>query len=340
MGSEKMSEKIELTSSWLALDEKPLEQQKEETIPTFFSRSTQFHSLMGETKIDFFFRDMTIDEFRMIMEWCAQEGWNVGRRDTDIYFSATTRKHVSLVKVDPKNGQEEVIGGLGVVFHGGSFTGAGPMIVKKEFRNMGLGQLLWKLAVDTISDNPLLMYAVAQQVPRYSEDGFIPIFKMERWVGRLSSISLDQEDCEPITLDNLEKVAKYDQEIFSQLRFDLFKKALEFSDIQGFVVIEDTIIRGFCIIRPCQKGYRIGPVHADNINIAKKLIKECSKISRDEQVVLDMPSINALSEDVARFFSLEHDPDSDTIAMKKGKLPVKLARNWNKVFSVFSLEIG
>jgi hypothetical protein len=101
-------------------------------------------------------------------------------------------------------------------------------------------------------------------------------------------------------------------------------------------VLQDDTLSGYGVIRKCRNGYKIGPLFANNPEVAKSLfLALTSSVNPLEPIYLDTPEVNrdavALAEgnnmkpvfETARMYTMEH-PD----------VPL------NRVFGVTSFELG
>ena len=55
---------------------------------------------------------------------------------------------------------------------------------------------------------------------------------------------------------------------------------------------KDSIIVGYAVIRKAETGYKIGPLFANNENIAEELFKSCLSFAHNDLVFLDIPTTN------------------------------------------------
>jgi hypothetical protein len=93
---------------------------------------------------------------------------------------------------------------------------------------------------------------------------------------------------------------------------------------------------GYGVIRPCRAGFKVGPLFADDADLADRLWSALvSRASPGEPVYLDIPATNPLALDLAR----EHDlqPVFETARMYAGAAPAMPLR---RLFGITTFELG
>ena len=80
---------------------------------------------------------MSRSELDILISWAANEGWNPGLHDADIFWNTDPEGYIA-AEIDG-----ELIGGGSIVSYRGEFGFMGFFIVKPEYRGHGLGTKLW-----------------------------------------------------------------------------------------------------------------------------------------------------------------------------------------------------
>jgi len=95
-------------------------------------------------------------------------------------------------------------------------------------------------------------------------------------------------------------------------------------------------LAGYGVIRKCRLGRKIGPLYADDPQVAELLFRSLqSTADSDEPVFLDIPEVNANA--VALVERHHMPPMFETARMYRGKTPVIPLE---RVYGVTSFEIG
>jgi hypothetical protein len=287
-------------------------------------------------------RCMEKKDLEMVMNWCKEEEWNVGKYDAAAYYALDPKGHF-LFLLD-----KQPVGAISVVKYSPKLLAIGPFIVKKEYRNKGYGAQIWQYAIELLEKNinaTAGLYSVPAQISRYARSGFKNNFHIQRWqknfIKKTPNLEETTEDLKQLNSVSIESIIEYDQSIFSASRKKLLAKFIQNEHIVGFASTDDTgKITGFGLIRPCVKGYRIGPLYADHIENAQKLFQTLLGEANNSTVFIDAPSHNPYIEPFTSFFNLDRVSEADTVAMFRGEVPITLSKNNHKNYAICSLEVG
>jgi Acetyltransferase (GNAT) domain len=89
------------------------------------------------------------------------------------------------------------------------------------------------------------------------------------------------------------------------------------------------------VIRPCLKGFKIGPLVADDRAAAEMVLSALLASVGDGEVFLDVPAINPDAVALARDLALA--PVFETARMYTGTIP---SLRLDRVFGVTTFELG
>ena len=103
----------------------------------------------------------------------------------------------------------------------------------------------------------------------------------------------------------------------------------------GCALVRDGRLAGWGVIRPCRKGFKIGPLVADDRATAEAVLSALLAKVGGGEIFLDVPGINREAIALAQDFGLA--PVFETARMYTGAIPpLRLER----VFGVTSFELG
>ena len=103
----------------------------------------------------------------------------------------------------------------------------------------------------------------------------------------------------------------------------------------GCALVRDGRLAGWGVIRPCRKGFKIGPLVADDRATAEAVLSTLLARVGGGEIFLDVPGINREAIALAQDFGLA--PVFETARMYTGAIPrLRLER----VFGVTSFELG
>jgi hypothetical protein len=135
--------------------------------------------------------------------------------------------------------------------------------------------------------------------------------------------------------DRLDAVVAYDRRFFRAPRMEFLRAWLGADRRQAFVYVEDGRLGGYCVIRACRVGYKIGPLFADTPMAAEALFEAAVSHAEKGQVSIDVPEPNAAARELASRHGLS--PAFETARMYKGRAPVLPLQH---VYGVTTLELG
>lgn len=172
----------------------------------------------------------------------------------------------------------------------------GFFIIKPEYRGLGLGGKLWfarrdKLQARLTSPVSIGMDGVFEMQAFYTKGGFNFSHREIRFQGIGKACSL-APSIQALSDIPFESVVNYDSTHFPVERPAFLKPWITQPDSLALGVMNDEQICGYGVIRPCQNGYKIGPLFADNAHIALDLFNALSAHADGNAFFIDVPEIN------------------------------------------------
>ena len=283
---------------------------------------------------------MTINDLRKIIGLCKDEGWNIAINDAAILYHIDPNGHFLLLK------NNETIGGISIIKHGHDYFTIGPFIIISSYRQKGCGTYIWQAAMNhqtNLNQSACIgLCAIQDQVTRYNKLGFVTQYINHRWVFDANKPYVDNSiySYHQISNDMIPLIMECDQNIYPVLRENLFTAMMKDPNIVGYIIQEHGEMAGFGFIRPCNGGYRIGPLVANKKIHAKHLILKLAHLKEKTITVIDSPSINSNMISIAKEIGLSRSSKDDTHLMFKGSISNKPPGNSDRHYAVFSLEIG
>lgn len=281
-------------------------------------------------KPGFIIRRMTEQEIVDIaIEWAAKEGWNPGLDDAACFY-ATDQQGFLIGELD---GQPVAV--ISAVAYDNRFSFMGFYIVKPEFRGKGYGMQVWRAALDYLGNRNIGGDGVLERIKDYETQGFKAYYKNRRYQGlghgRAGSPGLSE-----IQKVDFEKLASYDDAIFPAKRHQFLKCWISRPQTKGYVSLNDGRLTGYGVIRPGYKGYRIGPLFADNAAIAEKIFNALKgEVPLNQEFFLDAPETNPEAVRLAEKYGMKVVFETARIYSKS--LPSVPSE---KIYGVTSFELG
>ena len=130
-------------------------------------------------------------------------------------------------------------------------------------------------------------------------------------------------------------IAQYDRAFFPCPRNTFLSAWLAMSNAMS-LVYHDNTVKGYGVIRKCRLGYKIGPLFADDIHIARILFQGlCAAVQQRESIFLDIPEINPQAGTLVKEFNMQ--PVFETARMYTKEVP---NISMDRTFGITSFEVG
>ncbi|BAU15930.1 hypothetical protein LEP3755_64960 (plasmid) [Leptolyngbya sp. NIES-3755] len=285
----------------------------------------------------FTIRPMRPEEVAIAIDWAAAEGWNPGLHDADCFSIAdSTGFLVGLLENEP-------IATISAVKYGSSFGFIGFYIVKPNYRNQGFGIQIWNEAIDQLQPRTIGLDGVVAQQQNYQRSGFQLAHRNIRYGGTGGGTVPNDVNLVELSQVPFEQVVKYDRAFFPDDRSVFLHRWITQLGSTALGYWQGNELMGYGVIRACRSGYKIGPLFADQDEIAEVLFLALkAKVANtmwskacDESVYLDVPETNPAAVHLAEKFGMT--PVFETARMYRGEPPVFKSDRW---FGVTTFELG
>jgi hypothetical protein len=268
-----------------------------------------------------------------LVGWAADEGWNPGLHDAELFWKADPD---AFVAADLGG---EMIGGGAIVSYGGTFGFMGLFIVQPEFRGKGLGGRLWYQRRRQLKERlqpgaTIGMDGVFEMQDWYAVGGF----KLAHRSVRYEATALEaraRANVVALSAVPFERVAAYDRDCFPAPRDSFLQAWVEQADSRALAVVDGEALRGYGVARRCGRGIKIGPLFADDGDAAEALYDGLTGLAPGEPAFIDVP------EDNAAALALAHSRGMvevfGTARMYAGPAP---ALRHDRIFGITTFELG
>jgi ribosomal protein S18 acetylase RimI-like enzyme len=276
-------------------------------------------------------RSMTREEVNSIaIDWAAAEGWNPGLHDASAFYTADPNGFfVGLLNNEP-------ISCISAVAYGKSFGFIGFYIVKPGYRGKGYGLKIWNAALAYLHSQNIGLDGVIEQQQNYTKSGFKLAYSNIRFEGLAKRSVSTFSDILAFPEVGFDDIERYDAALFPANRQPFLKAWITQPESLALAALHDKQIVGFSVVRKCRVGYKIGPLFADNKEIANKLyLTSCNFVETGSRVYLDVPEINTTAIELAESYGMQRV--FGTARMYTKSFP---GCNINKIFGVSTFELG
>lgn len=285
---------------------------------------------MNPCQIDEPFRVRAVSraESRLFFDWANQEGWNAGRHDAPCFHDADPDG----LLVAEVHGEPVAI--ISCIRYSGEFGFAGQYIARSEFRGKGFGLRLYSAGMARLLGRNVGLDCVPEQVGTYERSGFRTAHHHIRYVGTPSGApapGLARLDAVPFA-----DVLAYDRACFPAPREAFLRSWLAQPESVGLALLREGKLAGFGAARAAVRGFRVGPLFADDADAAEALLLGLAK-EVGGPVGIDVP--DAIAHPTAEELVRRHGMSEEfRCARMYTAGPPAFARE--KVFGVTSLELG
>ena len=267
-------------------------------------------------------RNMTRAELDVIVEWAANEGWNAGLHDADIFWATDPD---AFIAAELKG---EMIGGGSIVNYGGVF--AQLWLARRE-------RLIKRLQAPARIE----MDGVFHMQSFYAKGGFQFLHRDFRFQGTASAQSnvpaSNSTLCDVVDLSTLafDEINQYDQTIFMAPRSEFLRRWISQPACHALGATHNGKLVGYAIARPSRTGYRIGPLFANDPAIARMLFQSLLTRLPHQQVQIDVPECNTSGVEMVKSSGFQ-----EVFGCARMAFGPPLPRPLQNIFGVTTFELG
>jgi GNAT superfamily N-acetyltransferase len=288
---------------------------------------TERERSMSPVSRSFDVRTLTLDEVRDLIGWASQEGWNPGLADANAFHAA-----------DPDGFIGSFEGGalaaaISAVRYSPAFGFIGLFIVRPDRRGHGLGRAVWQAGISRLAGATIGLDGVQEQQANYRRQGFVPAYRTIRYAGEAPVGPLDPQ-VRPLPAEQAASVAEIDRRCFPAERGAFLADWLK-APHRTFVHADGPRVNGYATLRQCRDGYKIGPLFAGDVDVARGLVHAAAATVPGQRIAIDVPEHNQPAVELVR--ALDWVPIFETLRMYRGSAP-RLSDA--EVFGITTLELG
>jgi ribosomal protein S18 acetylase RimI-like enzyme len=231
-------------------------------------------------------RTMSRQDVDFAVELAAREGWNPSLFDAECFYQTDPNGFFMGVL------DGEPIGCISAVAYQDQFGFIGFYIVRPEYRHQGYGIQLWNTAMTYLAGRNIGLDGVVEQQANYQKSGFKLAYRNIRYAG---IVGPPVPDAPVVPLDAIafDYLATYDRRVFPARREAFLRCWTTLPTSKALAYLDHDTLAGYGVIRQCRQGYKIGPLFADNAEIAEALFTSLTHYADEgSQVYLDVPEVN------------------------------------------------
>ena len=227
----------------------------------------------------------------------------------------------------------EPIGSVSAVRYGTEFGFLGFYIVKPAYRGRGYGRQLWRAAMVHLGSRTVGLDGVLAQQNNYRKSGFKLAYRNIRHAGLGGgSVPTGLIDLSFVAFN---EVVRYDETVFPAPRATFLSRWIRQREGEALGVVGNEGLSGYGVLRACRRGFKIGPLFADDVRVADLLFRGLVSRVTGQSVFLDTPEANSAASELAKRHGMT--PTFETARMYTREAPKS---RLDRCFGVTTFELG
>jgi len=283
------------------------------------------------------FRRLHRTEVPLLAEWAAREGWNPGLHDVDAFWAQDPDAFWG-AEIDG-----ELVGCASAVAYDGAFGFWGFFIVRPEHRRQGIGGSLAPFTIDDLRTRlepgaAIGLDGVFAQQAYYASLGFVLSHRNLRMqgVGRAPAAGSGRHRLVDQAEVDADALLAFDAAHFGVERPRFLEHWSRPDDGLALAALgDDGAIVGTGVVRRCRTGWKVGPLFAADVDVARSLLDAMSARAEGQPLFLDVPENNADALALAD----EHGM-GEVFGCARMYLGAPPPTPWQRVFGVTTFELG
>lgn len=260
--------------------------------------------------------------------WGAAEGWNPGLDDAERFLHADPDAFLATERHD------EIVATVSCALYGDSYAFIGFYIVRPELRGHGLGAPLFDRALERAGRRVIGLDGVLAQQGSYERRGFELAHRNVRW--RTTADGERPDGLVELSSVPFDELLAFDASIFGAVRPRFLGAWIDRPPGCALACVTNGALAGYGVVRECVVGAKVGPLFADDEEIADLLLTGLIAAARPAgDVFVDIPAANPRAGRLSA--SREMEPSFETARMYRGGRPPE---DTDRVFGVTTFEFG
>jgi len=262
------------------------------------------------------------------ISWADQEGWNPGLDDSARFLAADPGAFMATER------DGEVVATVSCALYGDSYAFIGFYIVRADLRGRGIGAPLFQRALERAAGRAVGLDGVPAGRASYERRGFVLAHRNVRW--RTMGGGERLAELVPLSFVPFGELRAFDAAVFGVDRERFLRAWVDRPDGHALAHVRGGRLVGYGVLRPCRVGAKIGPLFADDPDVAQALFAGLLAAAGPRtEVFIDIPAANERTAALHAGRAME--PSFETARMYLNGRP---AEDVQRVFGVTSFEFG
>jgi GNAT superfamily N-acetyltransferase len=272
---------------------------------------------------------MSLPDVGAAIDWAAAEGWNPGLNDAAC-FAAIDPDGFFKGELDGR-----MIASGSVPVYDAAFAFIGLYIVEPAHRGRGYGMALTRAMLDYAGERNVGLDGVEAMAQKYARLGFKTAHRSVRHAFTPMSAKTVAAEIVPLAHVPFAELAAYDRRHFFASRDRFLKLWVGEPDRVALGFVDAARLKGYGVLRKCRVGYKIGPLFADESEIAEVLFVALCNHAVGEPVSIDIPEPNQAGMALAARHGMQPNFACERMYLRGDPgLPL------DRIFGITSFEAG
>ncbi|OAJ35673.1 GNAT family N-acetyltransferase [Piscirickettsia salmonis] len=274
---------------------------------------------------------MTEAEVQIAIDWARKEGWNPGLNDAECFYLSDSHGFFK----GELNGEIIAVGSA--VIYDPNFAFCGLYIVKEGFRGKNYGLPITQARLDYVGNRYVGLDGVLDKIATYEKIDYKEAYCNARFelLQPIYQSTLEKVNIFNITEVPLQQLLDYDRECFPAYREQFLKHWINQPGAFSYGYMDNNQLQGYIVMRPCYRGYKIGPLFADNFEQAEALFLAVCAQAKSFPIYLDIPLPNKAAQKLVDKYQMKQVFATNRM-YRNGQPDINL----NKVFGITTFELG
>jgi hypothetical protein len=265
---------------------------------------------------------------RTAISWADAEGWNPGLDDAERFLAADPAAFLAAER------DGEIVATVSCALYGDPYAFIGFFIVRSGLRGRGIGTPLFQRALARAGGRVVGVDGVVEQQGYYERRGFVLAYRNVRW--RTPGGGDRADDLVEVSAVPFDDLLAFDSGVFGCERERFLRTWVDRPAGHALVCLDGGRVAGYGVLRPCRTGMKVGPLFADDAEVADALLAGLlSAAGTCTEVFVDMPEANPEAAELRARRPME--PSFETARMYLNGRPREDVR---KVFGITTFEFG
>jgi GNAT superfamily N-acetyltransferase len=262
------------------------------------------------------------------ISWAAAEGWDPGLDDGERFLAADPGAFLATER------DGEVVATVSCALYGDAYAFVGFYIVRPELRGQGIGIELFERALARAGERVVGLDGVLEQQDTYARRGFELAHRNVRW--RTSGGGTRPDGLVELSAVPFGELLAFDAAVFGCERERFLRAWVDRPSGHALAHVRQGRLAGFGVVRPSHAGAKVGPLFAEDAEVADALLAGLlAAAGEGTEVFVDLPAANPDAAALREGRLME--PGFETVRMYLNGRPPEDVR---KVFGVTSFEFG